>query len=52
MVLFVSIRDFFFTLWAGRKFCQAWKQIFGALRPNSIVPIDNAKVRIIHNSCK
>ena len=20
---FVSIRDFLFTLWAGRKFCQA-----------------------------
>ena len=41
---FVSIRDFLFTLWAGRKFCQAWKQIFVALRSNSIVLIDNAKV--------
>ena len=41
---FVSFRDFLFTLWAGRKFCQAWKQIFVALRSNSIVLIDNAKV--------
>ena len=22
----------FFALWAGRKFCQAWELIFGALR--------------------
>ena len=44
---FVSIRDFLFTLWAGRKFCQAWKQIFVALRSNSIVLIDNTKVRKI-----
>ena len=43
----VSIHDFFFTLWAGRKFCQAWKQIFCALRLNSIVLIDNAKVQKI-----
>ena len=45
---FVSFRDFLFTLWAGRKFCQAWKQIFVALRSNSIVPIDNAKVKHFH----
>ena len=30
-------RTSFFTLWAGSKFSQAWKMIFGALRSNSIV---------------
>ena len=49
---FVSIRDYFFTLWAGRKFCQAWKQIFGALRSKSIVPVDNAKVRNFQSDSK
>ena len=37
MFLFVAIRDFIFALWAGSKFSQAWKIIFGALRTNSIV---------------
>ena len=38
----------FFTRWAGRKICQAWKQIFGALRAFSYTLIDNAKVQIFH----
>ena len=42
----------FFTLWAGRKFCQAWKQIFVALRSNSIVLIDDENVIIFHKPTK
>ena len=50
--LFVSIRDFIFVLWAGRKICQAWKHILAALRSKSIVLIDNAKVRKIQKQNK
>ena len=50
--LFVSIRDFIFALWAGRKICQAWKHILAALRSKSLVLIDNAKVRKIQKRNK